>query len=220
LNASRPPTRRALSCAIVLGLSAAAFARTAQADDDADGVYGRLNGDLDLRLSAGASFARGGPSLAASISALYLSSAGLYAHYTDALGASSPAIVRSISTGLVIEPLFLGRFATDFEHGPARFDLTLDSFAIGLGAFWAEPRNQPLDPTPGLEFWLGLGFPLLPQATGPVLNLRATLRARPTALDGTEPFHLIDQGALLTLTLTWRHILPVNIVDVADRAER
>jgi hypothetical protein len=190
------------------------------ADEEPDGVYGRFDGDLDVRLGAGASFAKGGPSLSAFFSALYMSSVGVYAHYTDALSGAGPEVARSIAAGLVVEPLFLGRFATDFEHGPSRFDLALDSFAIGLGAFWAEPRGGRFTAEPGLEFSLGFALPILPRATGPVLGLRGALRVRPAGFGGAEPFNLIDQGALLSVTLAWRHILPVNIVDVSDRVLR
>ncbi|HVK69367.1 MAG TPA: hypothetical protein VM694_33150 [Polyangium sp.] len=206
-----------LAVLLVLGSSAA----TARADDDGpDGVYGRLDGDLDVRVGAGAAFARGGPALAAHASLLYLSSAGLYAHYTDALGTDGPAVTRSIAAGVVIEPLFLGRFATNLEHGPARFDLGLDSFALGLGAFWEAPRGGTFSAEPGFEFSIGLGIPFFANATGPVLGVRGALRVRPGAFAGAAPFHLIDQGALLSVTLTWRHIVPVHLVDVTDRLER
>ncbi len=212
---------RARFVALSALLALASNARQARADDDeADGVYGRFDGDLDLRLGAGAAFARGGPALAAHASVFYLSSAGVYVHYTDALGTDGPAVTRSIATGLVIEPLFLGRYATNLEHGPARVDLGLDSFALGIGAFWEAPRGGGFGAEPGLEFSIGIGVPFLARATGPVLGVRGALRIRPAGLAGVEPFNLVDQGALLSVTLAWRHVVPVHLVDAADRASR
>lgn len=213
-----------LAALLVLAGSALALAPSSRAqaaeDDGPDGVYGRLDGDLDLRLGAGAAFARGGPALAAHASLLYLSSAGLYVHYTDALGADGPAVTRSIATGVVIEPLFLGRFATNLERGPARVDLGLDSFALGVGAFWEAPRGGTFSSEPGFEFSIGIGVPFFARATGPVLGVRGALRLRPTGFSGAERFDLLDQGALLSVTLGWRHIVPVHLVDAANRLVR
>jgi hypothetical protein len=203
-----------------LSLCFALAASPARAEDAVDGAYGRFDGDLDLRVGAGAGFARGGPSLSAFVSTLYLSSAGVYVNYMDALSGDGPAVVRSISAGLVVEPLFLGRFALDTEHGPARLDLALDSFALGIGAFWAQPRGGRFEGEPGLEVSAGIGLPFFARATGPVLGVRGALRVRRLALAGAEPFNLLDQGAYLSVTLAWRHILPVHLVDVSDRASR
>lgn len=201
-----------------IALATTAIAMPARALED--GAYGRLDGDLDLRLSAGASIARGGPSLAASFAALYLSTAGVYVHYADALGGDGPAVRRSIAAGVLLEPLFLGRYAKDMERGPPRLDLFVDSLAIGLGAFWDAPRGGTLGSVPGFEFSLGLGLPLLPRATGLVLGVRGALRVHAPSLAAPPGKSLLDEGALLSLTLTWRHIVPVHLVDAGDRPSR
>ncbi|MDI1449403.1 hypothetical protein [Polyangium sp. 6x1] len=219
MSRARVSRARGAGLAVLLALASSVAAAHAE-DDGPDGVYGRLDGDLDVRVGAGAAFARGGPALAAHASLLYLSSAGLFVHYTDALGTDGPAVTRSIATGVVIEPLFLGRFATNLERGPARLDLGLDSFALGMGAFWEAPRGGTFSTEPGFEFSIGLGFPLFARATGPVLGVRGALRIRPTTFAGAGPFRLIDEGALLSVTLAWRHIVPVHLVDPADRLER
>ena len=219
MKRGRDSAARGVGLAALLVLVGSAVPAYAD-DDEPDGVYGRLDGDLDVRLGAGAAFARGGPALAAHVSLLYLSSAGLYAHYTDALGTDGPAVTRSIAAGVVVEPLFLGRFATNLERGPARFDLGLDSFALGIGAFWEMPRGGTFTTEPGFEFSIGMGVPFFARATGPVLGVRGALRIRPAGFSSGGPLNLIDQGALLSVTLTWRHIVPVHLVDPGDRLTR
>ena len=211
--------RALVSLGMALALSAAALPSRA-AEDEVDGVYGRFEGDLDLRLGAGVAVAKGGPQLAASVSALYMSTAGLYVHYTDALGSEGPAVIRSIAAGVALEPLFLGRYALDLEHGPPRLDLLLDSLSLQMGAFWDLPRDGVFARDPGFEFAVGFGFPILAQATGPVVGVRGALRFGAPALAGEANGNIIDKGALLSITLSWRHVLPVNIVDAGDRALR
>jgi len=220
ITAPRKASARVRGLSLCAALAIASLPASVRAADEADGAYGRFDGDLDLRVGAGAAFARGGPALAAHASLLYLSSAGLYAHYTDALGSAGPAVARSIAAGLVIEPLFLGRYALDLERGPARLDLGLDSLAIGVGAFWEAPRDGSLVADTGLEISLGAALPILARASGPILGVRGALRLRPRAITGEERFDLLDQGALLSLTLAYRHVLPVHLVDAGDRATR
>lgn len=219
-------THKLSTTLVALAFAAASFLAgehnaIASSADDADGVYGRFDGDLDLRVGAGASVAQGGVGLSAFLSTLYLSSAGLYAHYTDALGAEGPTIARSIAAGLVLEPLFLGRFASDLERGPARLDLLIDSFSLSLGAVW-EQRNlsTPFAKEPGIELAVGLGFPFFAAARGLSLGVRGALRVRPEVVSGQAPFALVEQGALLSITLNWRQILPVHLVDAGDRLDR
>jgi len=192
---------------------------TANAADD-DGAYGRYDGDLDLRLGAGAGFMKEGPALSAFASAMILSSAGLYVQYLDGFD-SSRQVPRSIAAGFVIEPMFLARTAFNLQIGSGRLDLAIDSFAIGLGAYWTIPRlpSNPLN-EPGLEFSLGFGLPFLPRASGPVLGFRAALRASPAAMAGTEKFGLAEQGAYLSITLAWRQLVTTHLVDARDRQPR
>lgn len=184
---------------------------------DNDGAYGRYDGDLDLRIAAGAAFMKEGPALSAHASALILSSAGFYVQYLDGFDASRQ-VPRSIAAGFVLEPMFLARTAFNLQIGSGRLDLAIDSFAIGLGAYWTIPRlpSNPIN-EPGLEFSLGFGLPFLARATGPVLGFRAALRASPGAMAGTEKFGLLDQGAYLSITLAWRQLVTAHLVDARDR---
>jgi hypothetical protein len=201
---------------IALAATLAALTATsspARAEDD--GVYGRLDGDLELRAEAGAGFASGGPSFAAGVSALYLGTAGLYVHYTDAFGSRGADVTRSIAAGLHLEPLFLARYASDLEHGPARLDLLVDSFGLEIGSFWSAPRGYGLAAEPGLELAATLAIPVLARASGPFLALRGALRLRQD-----DAAAALDRAGLFSLTLSFRTVVPVHIVDSGDRLER
>ncbi len=202
---------RAVSLSLSLVAPALAFAA------EGDGAYGRYDGDLDLRIGAGVAINREGPALAAHASALLLSSAGLYVHYVDAFD-DTRVTTRSIAAGFVIEPLFLARTAFNLQFGHSRGDLLLDSFAIGLGAYWAFP-TAPTNPLkePGLEFSLGFGIPLFASATGPVLGVRGALRASSAAMSGADKLDVMEQGAMVSITLTWRHLVTSHLADTHDR---
>ncbi|WP_437681345.1 hypothetical protein [Sorangium sp. So ce131] len=208
--------RRAAAAGLA-GAVAASLAGEPSARAEGDGAHGRLDGDLELRAGAGASFAAGGPALAARGAAAYLSTAGLYVHYTDALGGEAAPAARSIATGVFLQPLFLARYAKNLEHGPPWFDLFLDSFALGVGSFWEAPRGAGLASAPGLELSLWLGVPLLGDATGPFLDVQGALRFRGPELAGDESGRE-EQRALVSVTLSWHHVLRVHLVDAGDRA--
>jgi hypothetical protein len=199
--------------ALVTATAVLAMATPSRADDD--GVYGRLNGDLELRAEAGAGFASGGPTLAAGAAALYLGTAGVYAHYTDALGQPGADVTRSIAAGLILQPFFLARYGSDFEHGPARLDLFVDSFGLEIGSFWAAPRGLGLRATPGLELAATLAVPLLARASGPFLAVRGALRLRQDDAAGA-----IDRAGLLSVTLSFHQVIPIHFVDAGDRTAR
>jgi hypothetical protein len=203
--------RRAVSpcAAALLVLSLAAPSR---ADD---GVYGRLDGDLELRIEAGAGFASGGPSLAAGAAALYLGTAGIYAHYTDALGSHAPDVARSFAFGLHLQPLFLARYASDYEHGPARLDLLVDSFGLEIGSFWDAPRGHGLRSVPGLELATTLAIPILARGNGPFLALRGALRLRQD-----EAYGDLDRAGLFSLTLSFHQTVRAHLVDAGDSLAR
>jgi hypothetical protein len=202
-----------------LSFAALALASSrAGAQGEGDGFFGRFDGDLDLRLHAGAAFASGGPALAASFTTVYLSTAGIYVHYTDACGSKAPIVTRSISGGVHLQPLFLLRAAT-YESGPAFFNLLIDSLAFELGAFWSVPRNNPWGETPGLEAALGIGVPLIGRATGPFLGFRTALRWRPADFEPGPPSTIADRGAVISLTLGWHQVLRAHLVDAGDRVK-
>ncbi|WP_437626423.1 hypothetical protein [Sorangium sp. So ce1151] len=209
--------RRARGAALAGAAALAALAVTSTARAENDGAYGRLDGDLELRAGAGASFAAGGPALCARGAAVYLETAGLYAHYTDALGADGSPVARSIAGGVFLQPLFLARYASDLERGPPWLDLFIDSVALGVGSFWEAPPGAGVAPEPGLELSLSLDVPLLGRATGPFLGLRGALRWRGPELAGAEGLR-DAQRALLSVTLSWHHVLQVHLVDAGDRS--
>ncbi len=212
------------------GLAGAALAAALLATGPAragDGVYGRFEGDAELRVHAGAAFAGGGPAFAASVAAVYLSTAGVYVHYTDAVGSSAPLVTRSLSAGVHLAPLFLARYGIDGERGPAFVDLTIDSLAFELGAFWSAPRAPAMgsappapgttwDEHPGLEAALDLGLPLFGRASGPFIGVRGALRWRPGDFVAGVPGGAVDRGALLSLTLGWHQMVRTHLVDAGD----
>jgi hypothetical protein len=218
-NGARTGARRLCALASA-AVSVVALHGAALAAED-DGLYGRFDGDVTLHLGAGMALAAGGPALAARIEALYLSTAGIYGHYTDALGSEAPSVERSIAAGLRLQPFFLGRFGKDLEQGPARLDLLVDSFAFEMGAFWDALRGSSLGGDPGLELALSIELPMLEDATGPFLGVRGGLRWRATDLrSSAADSGLLDQGALLSLTLAWHHVVTGHIVDASDRLKR
>ena len=200
-------------CLVAAAVTAGGFSARAT---EGDGLYGRFDGDVDLRVHAGAAFASGGPALAAQLSAVYLSTAGIYLHYTDALGSEAPQVTRSLSAGVHLQPLFLARLAVGAERGPAFMDLLVDSFAFELGAVWSAPRRMGWDDQPGLEAALALALPIVPRASGPYLGLRGALRWRPVDFSQGAPGTFVDRGAVLSLTLGWHQVLRTHLVDRGD----
>lgn len=208
----------ALTLALVLTSS-----REARADD---GVFGRFDGDLELSAGLGAQAQLAAPALYGELSALYLSTAGVYATYAEAFGQTSARSLRSLAGGFRLAPLFLARWGTDLERGPGHADLLLDSFHLDLGAFWSDERPLPLapgaglSPEPGLELGLGIAVPFLSRATGPRLGLRAAARFRAIDLAGRGPGDLVESGAFVALTLRFHGVVKTGLVDVGDRAAR
>lgn len=141
-----------------------------------DGVYGRLDGSLALALAAGAELEAGEPGASVRFSGHYLWTAGGYLHYSDAFGGGRDRSTRALGAGVEVRPLFLPRFALDSEQGPALLDLTLDSLSLSGGAYFAAPRAGGFGDERGFELGLGLAVPLLAQAEGPWLSLRAARR--------------------------------------------
>ncbi len=215
-----PSRRRAALAALVLGLAPATAATRARAGDD-DGLYGRFEGDLDLRGGAGIAASAGGPSLSVGASALYLGAAGLYTHYTDTLGGEGPFLRRSFAAGVVLAPLFLARYASDLEKGPPFGDLLLDSISFQVGSFWGAPPGADLRAHPGLELALGASVPILARASGPFLDLRGGVRFLGAELDR---YQRRDSGfgrsAFFSLTVGWHQIVRSHLVDGGDRVPR
>ena len=170
----------------VIGVSAALLstraARAAGARDhlhetstDADGVYGRFDGDLDLGVALGAEFGSAGaaaPALRAS--AHYFSIAGVYA--SGRIKAGDESAPSLFGLGVDLRPLFVPRWAKGYQTGSALFDLTLDSLSLSLGAFWAGAPAPSTEPRHGFDAQLGFGIPLFLSAPGLWLEVRGALR--------------------------------------------
>lgn len=205
--------RPALTCvAAPIALACALFAPSIAR---ADGLYGRFDGDLDLRAHAGVAVTKNGAALAGELALVYLQTAGLYAHYTDSLGQDAQPTARTVSAGLHLAPLFLARWAYDFERGPAHADLLLDSIALRIGALWTQRRNDEVVATPGLEVALCFFIPILPRASGPFVGVRAAARFRAIDLPGSG-LDLLDRGALLSITIGWHQVLRARLSDAGD----
>lgn len=162
-----------------------------------DGVYGRLDGSLDLGLAAGVELEAGEPRAVLRASGHYLWTAGVYLRYEDGFGENDQRPERALAFGVDLRPLFLPRFALDAEQGPALLDLTLDSLSLSAGAYLAEPRGDSFGAERGFDLGLGFGVPLLAQATGPWLSARAERR-----------FADVGEAAwLFSLTLSYQAVI-------------
>jgi len=184
MNTSRS-WRRRLALALALpALSVAISARAAEKEPSpphaplpgSDGVYGRFDGRLDLGLAAGGELEAGHGRASLRLSAHYLSTAGVYARYADAFGAPDDFARRLASFGIDLKPLFLPRFARDYERGPATLDLLLDSISLSAGAYFAGRRHRGSETERGFEAGLGVGLPLCGHARGLWLETRAERR--------------------------------------------
>lgn len=176
----------ACACLVLLWASHAAadLERVEPLPSGSDGVYGRLDGDVDWALAAGVeSWSKQGRA-AIRLSAHYFYMAGIYASYGRAwTEASSPQQHGDIAVvGLDVRPGFLPRWSLDLQRGPALLDLMLDSLSLAAGVYWGRTQSESpwgsaptgaSDWTRGFEASLGFGVPLLARATGPWLELRA-----------------------------------------------
>ncbi|HVY26535.1 MAG TPA: hypothetical protein VHB79_08270 [Polyangiaceae bacterium] len=142
-----------------------------------DGVYGRFDGRLALAASAGAELQSGATRGSLRVSAHYWWTAGVYARFADAFGgADAGHAERVASFGIDLRPLFLPRFARNYEQGPPLLDLTLDSLSLTAGGYFAQPHARSLGDERGFELGCGLGVPLFAAARGLWLEGRAEHR--------------------------------------------
>ena len=178
--------------------------------EDANGVYGRFAGDLDVGFGLGAELSATGAWGASRWSAHYYSMIGVFAGYCDGLGGPA-APIRTVSVGSDLRPAFVPRWASDLEQGPGWLDLAADSISLGLGAFWAQPEGATLGAQRGLEGSLGLGLPLFASAEGLWLQIRATLRW-PEGSDATDR----AVRPSLMLSLDWHQLLTTGLSTWAE----
>ncbi|MEM1030771.1 MAG: hypothetical protein AAGN82_10495 [Myxococcota bacterium] len=193
-----------------------------------DGDYGRLDDDTHVAVEVGASVAVGadddpGVSLAARVSWFYLRTVGLVAGYDESFDRDTQPLRRSFSGALEVRPLFLGRFASDLERGPAWADLTLDSLALSFGGWAGLPRDRSCPPRTcpidsGIAAGLGLDLPLQPRANRLFVGLDARVL---WTVDGARHREgasslRVPPAFMLTLTLGYQHGWALGLVDAGD----
>ncbi len=186
--------------------------------DDADGVYGRVDGDLGLEVGAGAALASRSGAALFTFAARYLQTAGLYATWLDDFRAGTRPASRAASLGVELRPVFLARWSKNLEHGPAFTDLTLDSFALRLGAVVSRNPGYEFG-APGFEAGIGWGIPLTSSAHGPWLQATAMLRLSQQAIAwGAD--QSTDRFAIFALSFAWQSIVDMHLIDAGDRLQR
>jgi hypothetical protein len=165
---------------------------------DADGVYGRFNGDIGIEPGLGVEYSRGNLLPQIDIGASYVSTVGLrLRHANSKLLFEAVDHNRSVTSfDFEVRPLFLARWSEALEAGPALLDLTLDSFMLGLGVFWDYDRNtQRLQR--GTELMTGFGVPLLAYTSGPWIRATAAVRL------AEGPNLAVTTHSVFALTLGW-----------------
>lgn len=132
------------------------FAAPAAAQS-ADGVYGRLRGDLALSVEVlGGAVDTGAWSGIGSVAvrARALDMVGAVLGYDRSFSA---ARFDHLFLAVDFRPAFFARWSYDFEHGPGWLDLLVDSIGIELGAAWLRPGSSDAS---GVGFVLGGGVDL------------------------------------------------------------
>ena len=183
--ARRAPVLAGASAGLLLAVPVAGHPTTSGESPPTDGAHGRFQGDLELGVGLGTELGATAPAPLARGSLHYFSMAGLAVSYANSLRTGSD---RSETLSLLVDlrPLFIPRWSNDLERGPARLDLWLDSWSIGAGAFWSQAPGEIFGTRRGFEGSIGCALPLVPRASGPWLQARATLRW-PRATTGTSP---------------------------------
>jgi hypothetical protein len=217
---ARPRFRRAaLACAAAAILSMLSTSRAASAARG-DGVYGRLDGDLDLSLgiAGGVLLSQKRPVTALDARVRYFQNAGIVLQYeeTDVLAKATSAgdYKRGFLAAVELRPLFPVRFLKGMESGHAFPDLVLDSLGLEIGAWWSAVEGASTR-RPGLHVGLGVEVPLASRASGPWLRLGGALRWSAPRLGGQD-----DRGtrvAIFTLGLAWHGLVGSHVVDAGDR---
>lgn len=216
-----PPYRSRWPLAAALVVASMALPTAAAGADD-DGVYGRFAGDLGVSLEAGIAEAFPGEAMAARLATHYLATVGTFLQYEQGLGSPPQPAARSIAFGVEVRPLFLPRFSSNLEQGPALLDLWLDSLGVELGVVGAalpDPRCPAAEAScwqTGLQVGVGMELPLLARAEGPFVGLRGALRW-PSQPDEGEPEPFRDPSALAMLTVGYRLVFSAHLVDAGDR---
>ena len=209
----RTVTAAVVAAGIVIGLR-----DPADAAEEPDTAYGRIDGDVDVSTAAGASFGPRGPRAALDLRLRYLWTAGLFATYEDgSLLGSRAEPQRVLATGLELRPLFLAKWLQGKEFGNAHLDLTLDSLGLELGAVYVQPLGEGFASPPGLQAGIGFQVPILPSARGPFVGIHAGARWSDGALAGKGVDSSLDRSLFLLVTVGFQHIFGAHVADLGDR---
>ena len=169
---------------------------------DADGVYGRFNGDIGIEPGLGFEYSRGNLLPQIDIGASYVSTLGLrLRHANSKLLFDAVDHNRSVTSfNFEVRPLFLARWPEALETGPAVLDLTIDSFVLGLGVFWDYDRNASRLER-GTELITGFGVPLFAYTSGPWIRATAAVRL------AEAPNLTVTTHSVFALTLGWNLLI-------------
>jgi hypothetical protein len=198
-----------VDAAMTLALLAAADASAM----DTDATYGRIDGDSALAVSVGAAIDVRGVRGALDVRYRYIQSAGLFLTYEEGFGAGAEPARLGVC-GLELRPLFLLRFLQGQELGIPRLDLLIDSIAIELGPFMAQPTGGNFGDVIGLSLGLGAELPLLPRANGPFIAVRAALRWSREALSAADTTSVDVRAFVVTVAFGWQGIFGGGVVDL------
>ncbi|HEY2369903.1 MAG TPA: hypothetical protein VGH87_26065 [Polyangiaceae bacterium] len=180
-----------------------------------DTSYGRLDGDSAIAFSAGAAFDVRGVRASLDVRYRYLHSAGIFVTYEEGFGAGAEPL-RLIVSGFELRPLFLARFLQNKELGAPRVDLLIDSIALELGAFVAQPAFGSFGDSAGLSFGLAAELPFLPRAASPFIAVRAAFRWSREALSAADSSTVDVRAFVLTVAFGYQAVFGTHVIDVGD----
>ena len=194
--------------ALAVTLTAALALSAGATPSETDGVYGRLDADIGISPNLGMQLYRGDAQPTLGLQSMYLSTLGVGLTYADSrllFGAqSSDRSVTSVEFKLC--PLFLARWSQALEMGPPLLDLTLDSFTLGIGAFWDYDHALGVLRR-GTSVSASLSLPLLSQMRGPWVNAMLGLRM------AEGPAYSAQTHVVSGLSLSWTWLVDSTIHD-------
>jgi hypothetical protein len=180
-----------------------------------DTSYGRLDGDSAIAFSAGAAFDVRGVRGSLDVRYRYLHSTGIFVTYEEGFGAGAEPL-RLILSGFEIRPLFLARFLQNKELGAPRVDLLIDSIALELGAFVAQPAFGNFGDSAGLSFGLAAEFPFLPRSASPFIRISAAFRWSREALSAADSSTVDVRAFVFTVAFGYQAVFGTHVIDIGD----
>ena len=94
--------------------------------------------------------------------------------------------------------------------------MLIDSFAIELGAFAAQPTGASFGDAYGLSLGFALELPLLPHIDGPFIALRAALRWSRESLSGADTSTVDVRAFVMTIAFGWQATFGTHVIDMGD----